>query len=398
MNDLHIGIAGPIMVAPLSPYLESPKTSAVPLPEGLGGSSVVNLVLELLRRNQRVTLFSLDPAVETEVVLEGERLRICLGPYRPRGRARDFFAVERAYLAQAMQRERPDLVHAHWTYEFALAALESGIPTLVTAHDAPLTILRYQPTAYRLMRTWMAWHVARLARFMTSVSEHVAIQFIRRLRFTGDMRIIPNPLPEEVFSSASTEARPRARDSAAFATVLTGWSGYKNGAVVLRAFRELRMRIPKARLLMFGPDYGPGEFAQRWAMQRRLDRGVDFVGSLSYSELIRRIGGEVDLLVHPAREDSFGMPVAEAMALGIPVVAAGGCRGVARLLDNGKLGFLVKGYRPRDWADAMLRVHADGERRRPIAEQARASAALRFRAAVVADAYDAAYERVVGEN
>jgi L-malate glycosyltransferase len=289
-------------------------------------------------------------------------------------------------------------VHAHWTYEFALAALGSKVRTLVTAHDAPLTILRYQPTAYRLMRTWMAWRVTRLARFMTSVSEHVATQFIHQLGFCGDMRIVANALPDEVFSSVRAETRCRPGGRATFATVLTGWSGYKNGAVVLRAFCKLRTKLPESRLVMFGPDYGPHEFAQRWAMQRQLDRGVDFVGSLSYSELIRRIGSEVDLLVHPAREESFGMPVAEAMALGVPVVAAGGCRGVAWLLDNGKLGFLVKGYRPTDWADAMLRVHADGERRRPIVEQARTSAAMRFRAAVVADAYDAAYERVVGEN
>jgi L-malate glycosyltransferase len=106
MNDLHIGIAGPILVGPLRPYLDLAKASQVPLPNGLGGTSIVNLVLELLRRNRRVTVFSLDPAVDAEVVLQGKRLKICLGPYRARGRARDLFAVERAYLREAIRREK----------------------------------------------------------------------------------------------------------------------------------------------------------------------------------------------------------------------------------------------------------------------------------------------------
>lgn len=397
MNGLHIGIAGPITIAPLQLYLEPRKASVLPLPEGLGGSSVVNLILELLRRDHRVTVFSLDPSLDSEVLLQGERLKICLGPYRARHRARDLFAVERAYLRSAMQREKPDLVHAHWTYEFALGALQSELPTLVTAHDAPLTILRYQPTAYRLMRAWMALRVARVARFMTSVSEHVATQFMRRLGFTGDMRIIPNALPEEVFSSAPAEARARTGRPSIFATVLTGWSGYKSGAVVLRAFRELRRQLSEARLLMFGTQYGPGEFAQHWAISRRLDKGVDFIGSVSYAEMIRRLG-EVDCMVHPAREESFGMPVAESMALGVPVVAAAGCRGVSSILEGGRLGLLVKGYRPRDWAAAMFRVQSEREHSRPMVEEAKNSAVARFHAPVVADAYESAYQIVMREN
>ena len=397
MNGLHIGIAGPIMLAPLKPYLEPLRDSPAPLPQGLGGSPVVNLVLELLKRNRRVTVFSLDSSVDSEVVLQGERLRICLGPYRARHRARDFFAVERAYLLQAMRREKPDIVHAHWTYEFALAALDSKILNLVTAHDAPLTILCYQPTAYRFLRMVMARQAARRAPFMTSVSEHVARQFTRRLGFRGDMRVIPNPLPEEVFASTPLNGRAPSDGSAIFATVLTGWSGYKNGAVVLRAFRELRRQLPGARLVMFGSQYGRGEFAQRWAFSRRLDEGVDFIGSVSYAEMIRRLG-EVDFLLHPAREESFGMPMAEAMALGIPVIASAACRGACAILEGGRLGILVKSYRSGDWAEAMFRVQTQREPIRFMVEEAKNSAATRFRSSVVAEAYESSYRHVMGEN
>lgn len=40
------------------------------------------------------------------------------------GRAADAFQKERALLSQAMQDDAPDLVHAHWSYEFPLAVAE----------------------------------------------------------------------------------------------------------------------------------------------------------------------------------------------------------------------------------------------------------------------------------
>jgi hypothetical protein len=59
-------------------------------------------------------------------------------------RAWDLFAQERAGLERAMREDPCDVVHAHWTYEFALAALASGQPTLVTARDWAPTILLMQ--------------------------------------------------------------------------------------------------------------------------------------------------------------------------------------------------------------------------------------------------------------
>jgi len=68
---------------------------------------------------------------------------------RPRHRALDLFAAERAGVRQAMEEDPCDLIHAQWTYEFALAALATGQPTLVTAHDAPWRVLRHMPARSR---------------------------------------------------------------------------------------------------------------------------------------------------------------------------------------------------------------------------------------------------------
>jgi hypothetical protein len=51
--------------------------------------------------------------------------------------------MERQFVAETLLRCRPDVVHAHWTYEHALRGLATGLPTVVTAHDAPLVALRH---------------------------------------------------------------------------------------------------------------------------------------------------------------------------------------------------------------------------------------------------------------
>ena len=158
---MRLGICGPLEVEPFRAWLEDPPEH---LPRGLGGTPVVDLARAALTAGWQVVLFSLDPEVQHEVILRGPQLKICMGPFRPRRRARDLFHAERAYLSQTVRTERPDIVHAHWTYEFALGAIESGVPAVVTAHDAPWSILRWNPTPYRLVRTIMAWQVARRAR------------------------------------------------------------------------------------------------------------------------------------------------------------------------------------------------------------------------------------------
>src|SRR5262245_43801429 len=140
VTQFTLGMVGPVAIKDLAEFVK-PDARCSDIPSGLGGSPVTLLVKELLRRGRRIMLFTLDPGVREEVRLAGEQLQIFVGPYRPK-RARDFFTVERDYLTGAIVREKPDVLHAQWSYEFALAAMASRLPHVVTAHDAPLNVLR----------------------------------------------------------------------------------------------------------------------------------------------------------------------------------------------------------------------------------------------------------------
>jgi len=394
--DFCVGMLSPITVADYREFLGAGSWGDG-LPVGLGGTSVNLLCRELLARGQRLTIFTLDHAVEDEVVLEGERLRICIGPYgKPRGRrpARDFFAAERRYLLRAIARERPDILHAHWPYHDALAAQASGLPHIITAHDAPLRVLRYNFIPYRIAHTLMAYRVLSRARRVVSVSPHVAAHLRRYMFYRGPSLVIPNGMPQEVFERRTSRQR---RDVAlTYATILNAWAAMKNGQAALAAFGRVRQRRPDDHLIMIGYGHGPAGPAEAWARSRGLDAGVRFLGYLPHRETLAQLAEEVDVLVHPALEEAHPMVIIEAMAMGIPVIGGNRSGGVPWTLGGGSSGLLVDVRSPRAIAEAMLQLAQSESLRAEWGQKARDNALRRFHIRMVADAYQEMYASILG--
>ncbi len=352
----------------------------------------VTLLAEtLLRRGHTLIIFTLDAAVREEVILTGPRLKICVGPYRSRHRARDFFRAERAYLQQAMRRENPPLINAHWTYEYALPALDSGIPAIITARDAPFTILRLNPTPYRFMRTLMAMKVARNACTMTANSTYTAEYWQNRMCFRGRMSVIPNGVPESLFSLAEKRPLTRPDHTVTFGMVLAGWGGRKNPKRGIESFGRLRKNRPDVRLCMFGRGYGPNQQAWRWARRRGFSDGIDFVGPLKHGDLMQRLAEDIDVLVHPALEESFGNTLIEAMAMGVPVIGGRDSGAVPWVLDQGRAGLLTNVRSSKALAGAMQTLADDPARRNELSRTARKSARQRFSMDRIADMYEQLY-------
>jgi glycosyltransferase involved in cell wall biosynthesis len=323
---------------------------------------------------------------------------MCIGPYRPKGRARDLFASERRYLRKAIERERPELVHAHWTYEFGMAAIETGYPNVISAHDAPLLVMRYSPDPYRFMRLLMAWKVIRRASHMTAVSAHIAKHIGQVFRYRGDVPIIPNGIPDYLFKIGEQGRDTGMMPNISFASVLNGWDSLKNGKGLIMAFSKVRGALPQSRLVMFGQDYGQSEKAHLWAKSKGLDAGVHFVGHLPYSRLLSALKQTADILVHPSKEESFSMAIAEAMALGLPVIAGQNSGAVPETLGNGLAGLLADVSSPSALADAMCDLANDQERRRAYSATARKAAREKFGISKVASLYESIFTTVLAAD
>ena len=227
---MKIAIAGPASPSGLTGFLDADSARRAVHLNGLGGNPIVELVQGLITRGHEVTLITLARGAESVEDLRGPNLRIAVGPYRPCHRARDAFKVERNFVAAALASAEVDVVHAHWTYEFALGALATGLPTLVTAHDAPLRVLSIHRDPYRLVRAGMAALVARRARWMTAVSPNVASHFRGSLGAQCPIAVIPNGLSDEVFEQSCPTCK--LSDPFTIATVLNGFERLKNGHVL----------------------------------------------------------------------------------------------------------------------------------------------------------------------
>jgi len=83
-----------------------------------------------------------------------------------------------------------------------------------------------------------------------------------------------------------------------------------------------------------------------------------------------------DVYVSPSREDSFGLPVAEAMACGLPVITSV-CAGVADYIQDGVDGFVLRDPRDAQTLSQLIeRLQTDSDLRRKVGEAAAKTATV----------------------
>jgi glycosyltransferase involved in cell wall biosynthesis len=383
---MKIGIAGPIdmtLLYDLFPQGEAiPGTFSFPL--------IAHLARALRAQGHEITVFALSDQVTTTSCIRGDGITAYICPLRRvRARVLDFSRKERHSLRDAMRNSGCDVIHAHWTYEFGAAAIESGLPHVVTAHDVFTQVLRFARHPYMLVYPFLALPVLRGARCMTAVSPYAARSLRWFVRSRMEIVVIPNGIEQKLFERSVTERMRPSDSSFTFATIGQGWSGRKNAAKLVEAFGILRKEFgEQVRLLLFGVSFEPGGEGNQWSVRRGLTDGVEFIGRQPHETIMDRLVHDVDVLVHPALEETFGMAVAEAMALGLPVIGGRDSGGVPWLLEYGKAGLLVDVSSAQAIADGMRTMLLEPETRNPLAHSARERASTEFQIADVARKYE----------
>lgn len=359
---MRIALCAPADLHALARFCGQDPTSVA---AGLGGTATTPLLCEFVNRGHDVTLYTLSNDVADERTYEWGNLRIFVGRFRARHLAGTYYRPEIEFLRRTIKADAPPFVHAHWTYEFALGALRSGIATLTTIHDLPWNVLRYYRDPHRAVRLLMAYEAGMRGRYFSAVSKAAAGHFSRYIKPGAKIAVIPNGLPDEVFAMTGQHASGQ-RPGITFATVLHGWSRRKNPEAALRAFGLVRRQLRGARLMMFGCGYEPDGCAQRWAAENGLERDVVFAGPLTHDDLLRRISEDVDVVVHPSRDEAFSMAALETLALRKTLIAGETTPGMREMLGPGG-GLLVDVRNPAAIAQAMLHLGTNADYRRHLA-------------------------------
>jgi L-malate glycosyltransferase len=389
----RVVVVGPASPAALASHLSERDGERAAAITGLGAPPVNSLVTALLGCGLEVELITLTPEVTHLHHLSGQGLDIRIGPYRsrPRYRARDFYAQERRALTALLALASGDVVHAHWTYEFALPCEGERRPVLVTAHDAPLTILRLTRDAYRLARTTLAYRVRLGIRTLSAVSPYLADRWRREMAYRRPIAVVPNiavGLPV-----IARQARPDRR----VILDVSDAGKLKNIAMLIQAFAEVRRRHPDTILRLVGPGLDQDGDLALWARSRVLDASVEFVGQVEHAAIPYHLA-EADIFAHVAVEEAHSMSVCEAMHAGLPLVGGRSSGGVPWTLDGGQCGLLVNVRDPRAIADGILRLLSDPALARQLGMAARRRAVGAFGPEAVVHAYLQAYATAASEQ
>jgi glycosyltransferase involved in cell wall biosynthesis len=377
---MKIGIVSPFMPHDVADLLDGPSREQLADIRGVSATSVKALVRGWMQRGHQLSVFCLDPSVTRVHVLRGDGLSIHVIPKRRTRRCvSDFYRTECRLIRELVCRESPEVLSAQWTYDHAWAALQCGIPTAVTCHDAPLCIAwisKHWFTSYHLV---MAWRVIRKANRLVCVSPYTAKHIQKYFLPQCPVDIVPNGELPEVFQRGERRLRKVARSERPFTFCSVGsWGRLKNISMLLKAFARVCDRQPSSRLALFGRDLGPGQAAEQWARRHNLHDGVVFNGSTPHEKILDFLETEADLMVHPSLIEANPLVLIEAMACGVPVIAGRNSGGVAWTLDEGRCGFLCDIRDERALVKTMIEALCQPDGNRALVERAWDFAKRRF--------------------
>jgi UDP-glucose:(heptosyl)LPS alpha-1,3-glucosyltransferase len=192
-----------------------------------------------------------------------------------------------------------------------------------------------------------------------------------------DARVISNGVDAAQFCPASRLARrERARASRRFreddfVLLLIGNDWHNKGLpTILEALPGLS--DAPAKLLIVGND----ATADSQSMAKRLGVLDRCVWEQSCADILDAYAA-ADVYVSPSREDSFGLPVAEAMACGLPVITSA-FAGISSLVHDGMDSFVLRDPRDLESLAKFIRLLCEQEEVRRRMGEAAAKTALEW--------------------
>lgn len=343
---MTIGVCGPVDLKTLNwdySGADIPQAHAVPL--------TTSFVNGLLKRGFKVIVYTNSPETEEPLVFRTEQVTVCVGRQKPQP-GRRFFQYEVKELQKLIEENPCDFISAFWSYEYAWAALRSGIPTVVSLHDVAFQILLQHKDMFRLVRWAINYIVVTKAKHLIANSSYTYNMLDKGTR--KKTRIINNFFTPELEESLLLPARK----GNYITSVAMGFSHRKNIETALRAFAVVRKQHPEMEYHLLGADMEPGGLAQQYARQHNLEKGVKFIGMQPYKVVMETIAN-AKLLLHTAREESFGMVLLEAMVAKTPVIGGNNSGYIPTLLDNGNAGLLCDINSPQAVAQCVLQLVED---------------------------------------
>jgi phosphatidyl-myo-inositol alpha-mannosyltransferase len=346
----HVPPPKPLRIAMISNYLPSGSKAGV-------GYQAHALASSLVARGHEVTMFSLcppmpDASYRTEQIEVGNR-------WRTFGFA---LALRRIDFSSF------DVLHAHgddyWLWRRRVRA------HVRTMHGSCLAEAVRIPRLREKIRMLALGLTEILATAVADRTILVSPQTREWLPWISG--VIPNGVDVERFA-------PNDCERSAVPTVLFvgTYANRKRGRLLMDVFeREVRPAVPTARLVMVCSDAPPAP-------------GVVVTGRIDEAELVAWYQ-QAWVFCLPSSYEGFGIPYAEALGAGLPVIATPN-PGAQYVLDGGRYGVIAS---PEHLGSELIRLLSNADERR-VASVRSLARSTTFALSSVTTAYEDLYQRIL---
>ncbi|GHT43391.1 hypothetical protein FACS189438_0470 [Bacteroidia bacterium] len=320
---MKVGISSPITISKFVNYLCLEYHNRAVEIEGLKASAVDALVLGLLQKGHSVSIYTLSERVNNMEILKGERLTIFVNPLINRKWWRIFgvFTYKAIQIKNCIEADniKLDLIHAHWTYEYAIGTIwgNKHIPVFVTVRDWIPAILRYKNFGYYyIIRYFLDFYVFSHKNINFIANSQYLSSLIKQ-RWKIEANIIPNAVSNSYIATTTITKQHKIFNIISISTTI---DKRKNIESLIYAFSKFNALHENSTLVLVGNDFIESHpKVKKWKSDKLL-KNVLLKGYIKHNDLIDILDNS-DLLVHPSLEESFGNTLIEAMARKIPVIA-----------------------------------------------------------------------------
>jgi len=317
-------------------------------------------------------------------------------------------AIVSARLASLSRSRGFDVVHANSVRAGLYTgpvALTRRVPLVVHVRD----VLPESRAGFAVRRATGA-----MASRVVAISQYVADAYAYDLprRHAQKVVVVDNPIDLERFVPADEAERRRARsglgiddDRPVIAIIgqITSWKGHDTA---VRTLATVRAAHPDAVLFVVGEVkfVSAATTLDNASFRHQLD---ELRGSLALpSDAVRYIGerddipavlAATDLLLAPSKVEPFGRSIAEAMAVGVPVLATSR-GGPAEFVEDARTGWLLDPEDSRGWGSRASAALSDPHGTAVIACAGQQAVRARFSARRHVNALLEIFEDVVGSR
>jgi glycosyltransferase involved in cell wall biosynthesis len=318
---------------------------------------------EMLRPNVEIVRVATSASVTDSAVANGNR------------RIRDVLAFSRAASSRPL-----DIFWFPAVYSWF--PVRPGIPSVVTFHDAiaeHFTDLVLPQLRGRLLWNLKVWLAKRSARHIATVSQAARQEIVRYLRISAEKISVILEAADARFRPVTDQSQRRvAREALRLPAdkrlilYVGGLAPHKNLAGLIEGFATAiaDAALGDVDLILAGDPKGDGfhsnvEELHALVQARGLGSRVHFPGFVP-DAILPALYSDALAVAMPAFSEGFGLPAAEAIACGTPVIASKG-GAVAEVV--GAAGLFFDPQDSDDIARAITRVAADASVLAPLRQQ-----------------------------